>query len=167
MTSQCRHYCFWRTRSLQSTPPRKCCHDNSKGSTLKLLPFNKFLYIFRKSHQIWLNYLSSSLSYGQKTSRVVPNIPPGRIGLNMDCKPSFVRLLTAAAISTANSSMDITYKRVGTFNSFKDVSSAFEVKNRNNLRFSDSLAPNCAQWLHCTLSLSLPSAYELLWSFNT
>ena len=48
-----------------------------------LEPFNKFLYIFRKSHQIWLNYLSPSLSYGQKTSRVVPNTPPGRIGLNL------------------------------------------------------------------------------------
>ena len=47
----------------------------------KLLPFSKFLYIFRKSHQIWLNYLSPSLSYGRKTSRVVPNTPPGRIGL--------------------------------------------------------------------------------------
>ena len=67
---------FWRTRSSQSAPPRKCCHGNSKGSTLKLLPFNKFLYIFRKSHQIWLNYLSPSLSYGQITSRVVPNTPP-------------------------------------------------------------------------------------------
>ena len=66
---------FWRTRSSQSVPQRKCCHGNSKGSTLKLLPFNKFLYIFRKSHQIWLNYLSPSLSYGQKTSRVVPNTP--------------------------------------------------------------------------------------------
>ena len=70
---------FWRTWSSRSTPPRKCCHGNSKGSTLKLLPFNKFLYIFRKRHQIWLNYLSPSLSYGQKTSRVVPNTPSGRI----------------------------------------------------------------------------------------
>ena len=50
-----------------------------------------------------------------------------------------MRLLTAAAISTPNSSMDITYKRVGTFNSFKDVSSAFGVKNGNNHCFSDSL----------------------------
>ena len=73
---------FWRTQSFRSAPSRKCCHGNSKGSTLKRLPFNKFLYIFRKSHQIWLNYLSSSSSYAQKTSRVVPNTPPGRIGLN-------------------------------------------------------------------------------------
>ena len=73
---------FWRTRSSRSAPLRKCCHGNSKGSTLTLLPFNKFLYIFRKSHQIWLNYLSPSLSYGPKTSRVVPNTPPpGRIRL--------------------------------------------------------------------------------------
>ena len=66
-------------------PPRKCCHGNSKGSTLKLLPFNKFLFIFKKSHQIWLNYLSPSLSYGQKTQgwcRTPP--PPGRIGLNVN-----------------------------------------------------------------------------------
>ena len=66
---------FRRTQSSQSTPPRKCCHGNSKGSPLKLLPFSKFLYIFREDHQIWLNYLSSSLSYGQKTSRVVLNTP--------------------------------------------------------------------------------------------
>ena len=57
---------FWRTRSSQCTHPRKCCHGNSKGFTLKLLHFNKFLYIFKKIHQIWLNYFSPSLSYGQK-----------------------------------------------------------------------------------------------------
>ena len=79
MTSQWRHYCFGGTRSFRSAPLRKCCHGNSKGSTLKLLPFNKFLYIFRKSQQIWLNYLSPSLS--QKISSVVPNTP-GRIGLS-------------------------------------------------------------------------------------
>ena len=67
---------FWRTRSFQSAPPRKCCHGNSKGPTLELLLSNNFLYIFRKSQQIWLNYLSPSLSYGQQTSRVVPNTPP-------------------------------------------------------------------------------------------
>ena len=79
---------FWRTQSFRSAPPRKRCHGNSKESTLKLLPFTKFLYIFRKSHQIWLNYLSPSLSYGQKASRVVPNTPPppGKIGLR---QPTF------------------------------------------------------------------------------
>ena len=66
---------FWRTRSSRSAPLRKCCHGNRKGSTLKFLPFSKFLYIFRKSHKIWLNYLSPSLSYWQKTSKVVPNTP--------------------------------------------------------------------------------------------
>ena len=80
---------FWKTRSFRGAPPRKCCHGNSKGSTLKLLPFNKFLYIFRKSHQIWLNYLPPSLSYGQKTSRMVPNTPLGRIGLNYSLKALF------------------------------------------------------------------------------
>ena len=67
----------WRTPfSRSTTSPRKCCHSNSKGSALKLLPFNKFLYICRKSHQIWLNYLSLSLSYGQNTSEH----PLGRMG---------------------------------------------------------------------------------------
>ena len=28
---------------------------------------------FQGNHQIWMNYLSPSLSYGQKTSRVLPN----------------------------------------------------------------------------------------------
>ena len=32
---------------------------------------------------MWLNYLSPSLSYGQKSSRVVPNTPLGRIGLKI------------------------------------------------------------------------------------
>ena len=44
--------------------------------------FNKYPIYFQESHQIWLNYLSPSLSYGQKTLRVVPNTPPGRIGLS-------------------------------------------------------------------------------------
>ena len=43
---------FCRTWSFVSALSRKCCHGNS---ILKLLLFNKFLYIFRKSHQIWLN----------------------------------------------------------------------------------------------------------------
>ena len=94
---------FWRARSFRSTPPRKCCQGNNKGSTLKLLPFSKFLYIFRKSHQIWLNYLSPSLSYGQKTSRVVPNTPPGRIGLRSHYQrtihDSFLNMLTSAFIT--------------------------------------------------------------------
>ena len=57
---------FWRTQSFGSAPLRKCCHGNKKRSTLNLLPSNKFLYLFRKSHQIWLNYLSPSLSYEQE-----------------------------------------------------------------------------------------------------
>ena len=71
---------FWRTRSFLSTLPRKFCYGNSKGSILKLLLSNKFLYIFRKSHQIWLNYLSPFLHYGQKTAWLVTN--KGRIGLS-------------------------------------------------------------------------------------
>ena len=63
---------------------RKCCHGNSKVPILNLLLLNIFLYIFKKSHQNWLNYLSPSLSYGQKASRVVPNTPPGRIGLKLE-----------------------------------------------------------------------------------
>ena len=67
----------WRTRSFRSALSRKCCHGSSKGSILELLLLKKFLCIFRKSHQIWLNYLSHSLlSYGQKSSRVLPNTPP-------------------------------------------------------------------------------------------
>ena len=69
-------------QSFLSALPKNCCHGNSKRFILKLLLLSKFLYIFRKSHQIWLYYLSPSLSYGQKTSRVVPNtLPQTRIGL--------------------------------------------------------------------------------------
>ena len=73
---------FQRTRFSRSASPRNCCHGNSKRSTFKPLPFSKFLYILRESHQIWLNYLSPSLNSGQETSRVVPNTP-GRIGLTL------------------------------------------------------------------------------------
>ena len=65
---------------MLSVLSRKCCHGNNKGSILELLLLNKFLYIFRKSHQIWLNYISHSLSYRQKTSRAMPNTPPPRGG---------------------------------------------------------------------------------------
>ena len=77
------YYCFG------GTPPRKCCHGSSNGSILKFLLLNKFLYIFRKSHQIWLNYLSPFLSCGQKSSRVVPNTPPWQNRVKM-CFPIVV-----------------------------------------------------------------------------
>ena len=70
---------FWRTESFQSAPSRRCWHGKSKRSILKLLLLNKFLYIFRKSHQIWLSYLSHSLKYGQKPQgwcRTPPPPPP-------------------------------------------------------------------------------------------
>ena len=51
---------------LLEAPLKKCCHGNSKGSTLKLLPFKKVPRYFQEIHQIWLNYLSPSPSYGQK-----------------------------------------------------------------------------------------------------
>ena len=52
---------FWRTRSFQSAPPRKCYHGNSKRFTLKLLPFNKFLYISGK----FTNLVELSLSLSE------------------------------------------------------------------------------------------------------
>ena len=91
---------FWRTRSSWSTPPRKCCHGNSKGSTIKLLPFNKFLDIFRNGYKIWLNYLSPSLSYVQKTSRSGAEHPPplGRVGLTNPCQ--WTRMLRSSLINS-------------------------------------------------------------------
>ena len=59
---------------------RKCCNGNSKGSILKILLLNKFRYIFRKSHQIWLSYLSLPELWA-KNLKVGAEHPPGRIGL--------------------------------------------------------------------------------------
>ena len=79
MTSQWPHYCFGGLDLSKAPLKESVAMATAKESTPKLLPFNKFQYIFRKSHQIWLNYLSPTLSYGQETSRVVPTTP-GRIG---------------------------------------------------------------------------------------
>ena len=55
-----------------------------QGSILKILLLYKFLYIFRKGHQIWLSYLFPSLSYGQNNlnggAEHLPPPPPPPAG---------------------------------------------------------------------------------------
>ena len=83
MTSQWHHYCFGGLNVSEAPLQESVAMATAKDLHSKLLPFNKFLYIFRKSHQIWLNYLSPSLSYGQKNLKggaEHPSPPSSRVG---------------------------------------------------------------------------------------
>ena len=75
MTSQRRHYHFGGLDLPQVPLQESVAVATAKDLHSNVYLFDNFVYIFRKSHQIWLNYLSPSLSYGQKTLRVVPNTP--------------------------------------------------------------------------------------------
>ena len=79
MTSQWRHYCFGGL-DLSEAPPRKCCHGNSKRSTLKLVLKNSYIFSGKVISLVELSFFFSELWAKNLKGGA---LPPGRIGLTL------------------------------------------------------------------------------------
>ena len=84
---------FWRTRSSWSTPPRKCCHGNSKGFTIKLLT-NSYIFSGKVTKFGWIIFLPLWVM-GKKPQH---SPPLGRVGLTNPCHKT--RMLTSTLINS-------------------------------------------------------------------